>query len=118
MTKRFCYLERQRLDAPLHKTLNHLWFAIDPDTRQRMGVGYRTRRQIEQAVADCGDMIVLQPGVTPEMYDSVMLFRSRYPHTWRSRIRRIWATGGDEQYPLLRQLRNIIGPTGLEKWRF
>lgn len=51
--------------------------------------------------------------VTDEIRRRLRDFAKEHGRTWKSKLRWLWTSGKDEG--LLRQARNIIGPSGLDK---
>ena len=57
---------------------------------------------------------------TAEQIEALRAFAARYGPQWKSKLNLLWANGGDEREPdapLLRQVRNQLGPSWLKKWR-
>lgn len=54
--------------------------------------------------------------VSQEIIDELRSFANEHGRSWRSKLRRLWDAGGDTG--LLRQARNVIGPSGLDKIQF
>lgn len=52
-------------------------------------------------------------GATDEMRLRIKQFADQNGRTWKSKLRALWTSGKDEG--LLRQARNIIGPSGLDR---
>lgn len=42
-------------------------------------------------------------------------FRTKYGRTWKAKLCQMWSNGGDDAFPLLRQVRNQFGPLWLNK---
>lgn len=56
--------------------------------------------------------------MTLEQYAAVCAFAAANGRCWRDKLRTLWMNGGDVNQPdgcYLRQVRNSIGPSGLEK---
>jgi hypothetical protein len=53
--------------------------------------------------------------VTPAMRRALVDYAREHGRTWRSQLSMLWLTDGDVDEPLLRAIRNIIGPSGLYK---
>ena len=54
--------------------------------------------------------------VYKEIIDELRKFANEHGRSWRSKLRRLWDSGGDTG--LLRQARNAIGPSGLDSIKF
>lgn len=54
--------------------------------------------------------------IPKDIYERLRQFAAENGRTWRAKLRRLWNTGKDEG--LLRQARNIVGPSKLDKLRF
>lgn len=58
--------------------------------------------------------------LTPEQQSALSTFAERNGRYWKAALRRLWDTGRDEREPngpLLRQVRNTLGPSGLVNYR-
>lgn len=56
--------------------------------------------------------------LTPEQHDALLAFAAEHGPRWKAALRSMWVTGRDSSQPngaYLRQVRNSIGPRGLEK---
>jgi hypothetical protein len=53
--------------------------------------------------------------VTNDMRMALKKFAMSNGRTWKAALRTLWTTGRDEDLPLLRQCRNVIGPNGLDR---
>lgn len=56
--------------------------------------------------------------LTPEQHQALLNFARRTGRNWRAALRRLWELGVDwkqEEGPYLRQIRNLVGPSGLDK---
>lgn len=53
--------------------------------------------------------------IDPEILDRLKAFAAEHGRTWKAQLRRLWNTGRDSG--LLRQARNQIGPSGLDRIR-
>ena len=42
-------------------------------------------------------------------------FTDKEGRTWKAKLRQLWLENGDVDNPALRRVRNIIGPSGLDK---
>jgi len=54
--------------------------------------------------------------VSQEIIEALRTFANEHGRSWRSKLRRLWDASGDEG--LLRQARNVIGPSGLDSIQF
>ena len=55
---------------------------------------------------------------TPEQLERLRTFAAANGRTWRSMLRTLWMTGADaaeRDGHLLRQVRNSVGPSGLDR---
>ncbi len=53
-----------------------------------------------------------------EQLNRLRAFAKQHGRTWKSKLRTLWMRGADANEPdghLLRQVRNRVGPSGLEK---
>jgi hypothetical protein len=58
--------------------------------------------------------------LTAEQQSALVAFATRHGRNWKSALRRLWDTGRDDREPdgpLLRQVRNTLGPSGLVRYR-
>jgi hypothetical protein len=58
------------------------------------------------------------PTLSPELLDRLRRFAEGNGRTWRAKLREVWLRGDEARYPdshLLRQLRNAVGPSGLDR---
>ena len=55
--------------------------------------------------------------LTPEQIATLNQFAAQHGRYWKSKLRAIWTSGKDENKPILRQIRNQLGPVGLAKFR-
>lgn len=56
--------------------------------------------------------------LTQEQLDRLRAFKKEHGRCWKGQLRALWMTGMDASEPeghLLRQIRNRIGPSGLDK---
>ena len=56
--------------------------------------------------------------MTNEQRDRLQQFRDEHGRNWKDKLRMLWMRGADTREPdghLLRQIRNTVGPSGLEK---
>ena len=56
--------------------------------------------------------------LTNEQLSALIRFKETHGRHWKSELRTLWATGKDEKHTdaaLLRQVRNEIGPHGLDR---
>lgn len=51
--------------------------------------------------------------VHDELRERIARFASENGRTWKAKLRQLWTSGKDEG--LLRQARNIIGPSGIDR---
>lgn len=114
---KFCHIERQRLKEPIPPYTNYLWFILDPVTGERLSVGYLSKAQIIKAAKGM-DRKILPAHVKPEHYERLQKFARETGTYWKSKLVEMWARGEDANDPLLRQLRNNLGPAKLQEWRF
>lgn len=77
-----------------------------------------------QLCPTCGQMRIHHPRnrlyecpVPRETTEALRAFKSANGVRWKSKLRDLWASGGDEDMPELRQARNLIGPTRIDKIR-
>ena len=54
-----------------------------------------------------------KPTVPPEVVAAVIAFANANGRTWRAKLRSLWNSGRDTG--LLRQARNTIGPSGIDR---
>lgn len=52
-------------------------------------------------------------GVDDDMLETLRRFARAEGRCWKSRLVDLWSRGADADKPLLRRLRNVIGPSGL-----
>jgi hypothetical protein len=52
----------------------------------------------------------------PHLIARLHFFAQQRGHNWKARLRRIWLLGQDADSPYLREARNLIGPSGLDKF--
>jgi hypothetical protein len=65
-------------------------------------------------------MKTTRPTPTPEQQSALTAFAQRSGRYWKARLLRLWDTGRDEnepEGPLLRQVRNNLGPSFLVDYR-
>lgn len=58
------------------------------------------------------------PDLKPEWRDALIRFKERHGRNWKADLKTLWWTGRDatqEDGHLLRQIRNHIGPSKLDK---
>ncbi|QIN68067.1 hypothetical protein SBC1_81140 (plasmid) [Caballeronia sp. SBC1] len=58
--------------------------------------------------------------LTQEQQSALVAFATSHGRNWKSALRRLWDTGRDEREPngpLLRQVRNTLGPSCLVRYR-
>jgi hypothetical protein len=56
--------------------------------------------------------------MTDEQRDQLKQFAAQHGRNWKSKLRELWMRGADANEPsghLLRQVRNQVGPSGLDK---
>jgi hypothetical protein len=56
--------------------------------------------------------------LTQEQLDRLNAFKEQHGRNWKDKLRTLWMQGKDANEPqghLLRQIRNRIGPSGLDK---
>jgi hypothetical protein len=74
-----------------------------------------------QTCPRCGQMRVHHPNgyyecpVPREVTEALRQFRDDNGRRWKSKLRELWMQGADADDFLLRQARNMIGPTRLDK---
>ncbi len=103
--------ELQQRECVITSEMNRIANASLPsDTpmyRQELRDGLRiVRAELAQIEAD---------RIPPEVLNRLRGFAEVNGRYWKAKLRRMWAEGRDAHFPLLRQARNLIGPSGLDK---
>lgn len=57
--------------------------------------------------------VMTEATIPPEVIERLRAFKGEHGRTWKAKLRSLWNQGKDEG--LLRQARNIIGPSRLDK---
>ena len=55
------------------------------------------------------------PEIPADVLSRLRDFRQQHGPQWRSKLRLVWLAGRDGNDHLLRQARNLIGPSGLDR---
>ncbi len=85
-----------------------------------VGQGTRLAREDERALAEeIRDYLVaaINGGQNMDMHQALRDFAKANGRNWKAKLRELWASGGDDDQPLLRQARNRLGPRGLEHYQ-
>jgi len=53
--------------------------------------------------------------IPPEVIRRVKEYKEVNGRNWKAKLRALWSSGNDVDSPLLRQARNLIGPSGLDR---
>lgn len=90
--------------------------------RKRRGTLIRGRRApMIQLCPTCGTMRIHHANglyscpVPTEVTEAVKAFARSNGSRWKSKLCDLWTSNGDESQPLLRQARNMIGPSRIYK---
>lgn len=113
---KFCYLKRERYGGKQKL----MWLLVDVETDNELAVGGGGARRLKSDAEKLARLLgytILPDGMTPEQYIELKRLAGIYPH-WRQEVLLRWHTGADAGSPLLRQLRNNLGPKGLAKFKF